>query len=82
MSTVTRTEYECGGLIRLRRVVDLDVSPGMAAARLSVDLRLPMADSLILATAQAQDAILWTQDSDFEDLPGVRYRRAAPSPPH
>lgn len=64
------------------RVVDLDVSLGLAAARLSVELRLPMADSLILATAQAHDALLWTQDNDFEGLPGVRYRRAAPSPPH
>lgn len=32
-----------------------------------------MADRIMLATAQAADATLWTQDADFEDLPGVRY---------
>ena len=34
---------------------------------------LPLADSLIYATAQRLGAILWTQDDDFEGLPGVRY---------
>ena len=36
-------------------------------------LRLPMADSIILATALAYDATLWTQDVDFEGFDGVRY---------
>ena len=40
---------------------------------LSLELRLPMADSIILATAQAYDATLWTQDVDFEGVAGVRY---------
>jgi predicted nucleic acid-binding protein len=44
------------------------------AARLSVDHRLPLADSIILATARAFDATLWTQDADFDGVPGVRYR--------
>lgn len=50
----------------------------MAAARLSADLCLPMADSIILATARAHDAVLWTQDADFEGIEGVCYtpRRA------
>jgi predicted nucleic acid-binding protein len=43
------------------------------AARLSVDLGLPMADSIILATARQHDAVLWTQDSDFDGIAGVRY---------
>ncbi len=30
--------------------------------------------SAVLATARLHDATLWTQDSDFERLPGVRYR--------
>ena len=51
------------------------VTPELAleAARLSVTHGLPMADSLILATARAYDAVLWTQDKDFEGLPQVRY---------
>jgi predicted nucleic acid-binding protein len=56
------------------RVVDLDVRLALTAARLSVDTRLPMADSVVLATARLNDATLWTQDADFDSLPSVRYR--------
>jgi toxin FitB len=55
-------------------VVDLDVPLALSAARLSLEARLPMADSVVLATARLHDAVLWTQDGDFEGLPGVRYR--------
>lgn len=69
---------EAVALMEQGRVVVLDSAMSMAAARLSVDLRLPMADSIILATARARDAVLWTQDADFEGIEGVRYtpRRA------
>ena len=56
-------------------VVDLDASLSMMAAKLSHELKLPMADSIILATARANEAVLWTQDEDFEGKEGVRYRR-------
>ena len=55
-------------------VVDLDVRVALSAARVSLDARLPMADSVVLATARLHQATLWTQDADFEGLPGVRYR--------
>jgi predicted nucleic acid-binding protein len=55
------------------RVIDLSSSIALSAAKLSLDVKIPMADSIILATAQAHDAVLWTQDDDFEGLPGVRY---------
>ena len=55
-------------------VVDLDARLALSAARVSLDMRLPMADSVVLATARLHDATLWTQDADFEGLPGVRYR--------
>ena len=55
------------------QVVLLDRELAIASARLSLELRLPMADSIILATAQAYDATLWTQDVDFESIAGVRY---------
>jgi predicted nucleic acid-binding protein len=55
-------------------VVDLDTPIALRAAKLSVEHRLPMADSVILATARSYDATLWTQDADFEDLLGVQYR--------
>jgi len=54
-------------------VIDLNVSIALIAARISLDLRLPMADSIILATARAYDATLWTQDSDFKDIEGIQY---------
>jgi predicted nucleic acid-binding protein len=54
-------------------VVDLDTAIALNAARLSVDLRLPMADSVMLATARAHKATLWTQDADFTDIEGVQY---------
>ena len=57
------------------RVVDLTASLAASAARLSLKLSLPMADSIILATAKASDATLWTQDADFADLAGPRSER-------
>jgi len=55
------------------RVVDLDESLALRAARLSLTHKLPMADALIYATAQAHDAVLWTQDEHFQHLAKVRY---------
>jgi predicted nucleic acid-binding protein len=54
-------------------VVDLDFALALEAAKLSVDLGLPMADSVMLATARAHNATLWTQDADFEQVEGVEY---------
>jgi predicted nuclease of predicted toxin-antitoxin system len=42
------------------------------------DQKLPLADSVVLATARRFDAILWTQDADFEGLPNVRFRPKHP----
>jgi toxin FitB len=51
----------------------LDRAIAINAAQISIDKRLSMADSLILATAQAYNATLWTQDAHFKDFDGVRY---------
>lgn len=59
------------------KVVDLDATIALAAARVSLDHKLPLADSVILATSRALGATLWTQDADFEGLPGVQYRAPA-----
>lgn len=63
-------------LMEQGKVVELDTSIALRAAKLSLELKLPMADSLMLATAHAFGAVLWTQDSDFEHLEGVKYIRA------
>lgn len=60
-------------LMQQGEVVGLSIHLALEAARASVELGMPMADSMILATARASDATLWTQDADFADLEGVRY---------
>jgi predicted nucleic acid-binding protein len=45
----------------------------IAASKLGLEYQLPMADSIILATAQEYKAVIWTQDSDFENLNNVKY---------
>lgn len=56
-------------------VVDVSSPIAMDAVKLSAELKLPMADSLILATAQSCGAILWTQDTHFKGLSNVRFTR-------
>ncbi len=53
--------------------VDLTASLAVRAAHLGIRERLPLADSVILATARAYGATLWTQDADFEGMEGVQY---------
>ncbi|MBL7179185.1 MAG: PIN domain-containing protein [Desulfobacterales bacterium] len=45
----------------------------MNASKLSLHYNLPMADSIILATAKAYDCTIWTQDADFKNIPGVKF---------
>ena len=67
------TALQAPALMQQGRVVALDAALAMTAAKLSIGLKLPMADSIILATARQFNAVLWTQDADFENLPGVHY---------
>jgi predicted nucleic acid-binding protein len=64
-------------LMRQGRQVDLSDTAALGAARLSVELKLPMADSIILYTARGHGATLWTQDAHFEEIPGVAFVRKA-----
>jgi toxin FitB len=59
-------------------VVDLDARLVLDAARISIRQKLPMADSIILAAAQACEATLWTQDEDFKNIPGVQFCKRKP----
>lgn len=61
--------------MRQGTVVDLDDRLALDAAELSVETKLAMADSIMLATARTHEAAFWTQDADFEGLEGVRFRR-------
>ena len=64
-------------LMRQGRLIELNDTMALGAACLSVELKLPLADSIILHTARQQGAPLWTQDAHFEGLVDVRYVRKA-----
>jgi predicted nucleic acid-binding protein len=59
--------------MRKGTVVDLTASLAIAASKLSLAHHLPMADSIILATAREFRATIWTQDSDFRNVEGVKH---------
>jgi len=59
--------------MRKGTVVDLTASLAMAASKISLAHNLPMADSIILATAKEFGATIWTQDSDFKTVDSVKY---------
>ena len=61
------------GVMAQGLIVDLNMEIAINAAKISVELRLPMADSIILATARAYSATFWTQDADFQDIESVQY---------
>ena len=60
-------------LMQQGQIVELTGTLALAAAHLSADLKLPMADSIMLSTARALGATLWTQDADFDGLDGVQF---------
>jgi toxin FitB len=64
---------EAVALMKEGRVVELDDSLALLAAELSVELKLPLADSIILASAREYNATLWTQDAHFKGLDDVKY---------
>ncbi len=61
------------GLMARALEVDLTRQVALEAARISLERKLAMADSIILATAYTHNATLWTQDEHFKGMPGVKY---------
>ena len=57
------------------QVVALDGDLAVSAAALGLKHRLPLADSIVYATARSHDAVVWTQDDDFDGLPDVQFFR-------
>lgn len=64
---------QAAGVMSLGNIADLTQEIAINAAQLSTEHKLAMADSIILATARAHKAVLWTQDADFAGVEGVRY---------
>jgi len=68
-----KAALQVAAIMQQGHVVDMDSAVALYAAGIGVDLKLPLADSVILATARMHNATIWTQDEDFKGLEGVRY---------
>ncbi len=64
---------QTASLMEQGAVVTLDTTIALNAAKLGLEFKLPLADSIILATARAKEATIWTQDTDFKGIEGVKY---------
>jgi len=78
--SVLRQRDESAGLqavalMKQGQVIDLKTNISMKAAKLSLEHKIPMADSIILATGRLYQATVWTQDIDFKGLKDVKFIR-------
>ena len=64
----------CLDVMRLGRVLDLTDARAVAASRIAAQHKLAMADAAMYSMALEFGASFWTQDVDYQGLPGVRYQ--------
>ena len=64
---------QVAAILHQGQIVPLDSAIALSAAHFGVVHKLPLADSIIFATARKFDASIWTFDADFEGLPQVKY---------
>ncbi len=64
---------QVAALMHQGQLVVLDDQVALHAAKCSIDYKLPLADSIVLATAHLREAVVWTQDADFAEIAGVKY---------
>lgn len=64
---------QAAAVMQQGQVMDLDAGLALTAAALGLAHKLPLADSVVYATARAVGGVVWTQDDDFEGLPDVQY---------
>lgn len=63
----------CLDVMRMGQVVDLTDSRAIAAAQASRDHGLALGDATMYSIAREHGATFWTQDVDYQGLPGVEY---------
>ena len=63
----------CLDVMRLGRVLDLTDKRAVAASKVARAHRLALADAAMYSMAQEHSATFWTQDVDYDSLPGVQY---------
>jgi len=67
------TALQAAALMQQGQVIDLDSGTAVTAAKISHDIKLPLADAVIVATARIHHSVIWTQDSDLKDVEGVKF---------
>jgi len=60
-------------VMRRGRVLDLTDARAIAASLVAARFKLAMADAAMYSMAQEFGAVFWTQDVDYQGLPGVQY---------
>lgn len=63
----------CLDVMRLGRVLDITAARAVAGADVSLRHKLAMGDALMYSLAQEHNATFWTQDADYQGLPGVQF---------
>lgn len=64
---------QAAALMQQGQVVDLDAAIAVTAAKIGHEMKLPLADAVIVATARAHNAVIWTQDADLQHVSGVKF---------
>ena len=65
--------FQAVAVMHQGNIADLDSTLAIHSAKLGYEYKLPFADSVILATARQNNAVIWTQDNHFGDIKGVEY---------
>ncbi|MDA8423688.1 MAG: type II toxin-antitoxin system VapC family toxin [Nitrospiraceae bacterium] len=64
---------QAAALMQQGLVIDLDSGIAVTAAKVSHEIKLPLADAVIVATSRIHSAVIWTQDSDLKGIEGVKF---------
>ena len=64
---------QSAALMQQGQVIDLDSGTAVTAAKIGHEIKLPLADAVIVATARIHHAVIWTQDADLKDVGGVKF---------
>jgi len=65
---------QAAAVMQQGHIIDLSAPIALKAAKLGYELRMPLADSITLATARLFGAVIWTQDVDFKGIARVKYK--------
>lgn len=64
---------QTAALMQQGQVIDLDAGTAVNAAKIGHEIKLSLADAVIVATARIHHAVLWTQDTDLKNIEGVKF---------